>query len=128
MRNAAVALRKIRDKMEEVYATGDKKQMNETLPDLIALWMLTIEEASKGCDEDDVNDALSREDRGEEFRREDFDYMLKLLDISIAHIEQDLPDYTYTPKYVGPERRRHPLVENVVLNLDPNRKKKKRKG
>jgi hypothetical protein len=110
--------------MEKVFATDDKEYIKKTLPELIALWMLTVEEASSGYGE---SDALSQGDQSEEFRREDFEYMLKLLDISIAHIEQDSPDTTHNPMYVGPERRqRHPLVENVVHNLHTTRKRKKR--
>jgi|GEM_PF-2183978 hypothetical protein len=119
MRNASVVLRNIRNKMEEVYATDNQEYINNTLPDLIALWMITVEEAYNIPDDEDSG--LAVDNQQDDFKRDDFEYMLKLLDISIAHLEQSEPDTIYTPHYVGPERRRHPLVETVVNNLHPRK-------
>jgi hypothetical protein len=107
--------------MEEVYATGNQEYINRTLPDLIALWMLTVEEASIHDDS-----YQRKDDKGQELKREDYEYMLRLLDISIAHLENEAPDTIHTPTYTGPDRRQpHPFVSTVVAELG-NKKKRRR--
>ncbi|HRR41351.1 MAG TPA: hypothetical protein P5244_08980 [Syntrophales bacterium] len=124
MRSAANALRKIRNKIEAVYATGNQEYINRTLPDLIALWMLTVEEAS--IHDDDVSCRHNKDDIGQELKREDYEYMLRLLDISIAHLENEAPDTIHTPSYVGPDRRQpHPFVSTVVAELGSKKKRRR---
>jgi len=70
MRNASVVLRNIRNKMEEVYATDNQEYINNTLPDLIALWMITVEEAYNIPDDEDSG--LAVDNQQDDFKRDDF--------------------------------------------------------